>query len=42
MYRACMKWGEIKKAELFHVENLNQTNDLGDLDICRKIVLNVS
>jgi hypothetical protein len=39
MYRACMKWGEIKKAELFFVKNLNQTNDLGDLGICRKIIL---
>jgi len=34
-----MKWGEIEKTELFYVENLNQTNDLGDLGICRKIIL---
>jgi len=39
MYAACLKWGEIKKAELFYVENLNQTNALGDLAICRKIIL---
>jgi hypothetical protein len=39
MYRACLKWGEIKKAELFYVENLNQTDDLEDLGICRKIIL---
>ena len=29
MYRACMKLEKIKSAELFYVENLNQTNDLG-------------
>jgi hypothetical protein len=34
-----MKWGEIKNAKLFYVENLNETNDLGDLDICMKIIL---
>jgi hypothetical protein len=39
IYGACLKWGEIKKAELFYVENLNQTNDLGDLGICGKIIL---
>jgi len=34
-----MKWGEIKNAELFYVENLNQTNDLGELGICRKMII---
>lgn len=39
MYRACEKWGETKNAALFYVENLNETNDLGDLGICKKIIL---
>jgi hypothetical protein len=34
-----MKWGEIKNAGLFYEENLSETNDLGDLGMCMKIIL---